>query len=277
MDQTEDLGTYLGFLIIHGRTSKSTYATIIDKVRKKLAGWRANSLSMAGRITLAQSAVMSIPNYPMQAFVFPIGVCEEIERLCRNFIWGSSSETRKLHLISWRKICQPKKIGGMGFKSLRIVNEADMAKSGWRLISQPRLLWVQILRDKYKCGSNRMPSVSSHYRESNLWKGITNAWKYVQAGLLWNIGNEEIHSFLTVADLTENGNCKIDSLQESLPTEIIFKLHAISPRADLEEDTPTWSGSANGEFQMKMMYEIIGNPKDQMLPLEMYSWQAPNQ
>ncbi|KAJ1418524.1 hypothetical protein SESBI_15821 [Sesbania bispinosa] len=86
MDRTEDLGVYLGFPVLHGRISKNTYPPIIDKVRKKLVGWKASSLSMAGRITLAQSTIMSMLNYLMQASVFPIGVCEEIERLCRNFI-----------------------------------------------------------------------------------------------------------------------------------------------------------------------------------------------
>ncbi|KAJ1437817.1 hypothetical protein SESBI_03236 [Sesbania bispinosa] len=71
---------------------------------------------------------------------------------------------------------------------------------------------------------------------------------------------EEVHTFLTIDELSENGNWKTNSLQEILPSEIIYKLHVVSPhRAYLEEDTPTWAGSADGEFQMKMMYEIIGN------------------
>ncbi|KAJ1422973.1 hypothetical protein SESBI_12746 [Sesbania bispinosa] len=104
------------FPIVNGRITRETYSSVIDKVKQKLAGWKANSLSMAGRITLAQAAVMSIPNYLMQAFVFPTGV-------------------------SWSKICQPKKDGGLGFKSLKMVNEAYVIKLGWRMVNQPNLLW----------------------------------------------------------------------------------------------------------------------------------------
>lgn len=39
--------------MIHQRISKHSFKFILDKMKKKLAGWEANSLSFAGRVTLA--------------------------------------------------------------------------------------------------------------------------------------------------------------------------------------------------------------------------------
>lgn len=55
-------------------------------MKKKLSGWKATSLSFAGRITLAQASLDNISGYVMQASVIPSSACDEAERLCRNFI-----------------------------------------------------------------------------------------------------------------------------------------------------------------------------------------------
>lgn len=46
---------------------------------------------MAGRITLAKSVLLAIPNYFMGTVHLPISICREIEKITRNFIWGSST------------------------------------------------------------------------------------------------------------------------------------------------------------------------------------------
>lgn len=97
----EDLGFYLGFPILHSRVSVNTFEFIINKVRQKHTGWQVSKLSMAGCITLVRSVLLMIPNYFMFTVRIPISVCNEIERLAHNFIWGSTSEVRKASLMSW--------------------------------------------------------------------------------------------------------------------------------------------------------------------------------
>ena len=43
---TTDLGRYLGVPLIHGRVSKGTYLGVVDKVQRRLATWKTESLSM---------------------------------------------------------------------------------------------------------------------------------------------------------------------------------------------------------------------------------------
>ena len=51
---TSDLGRYLGVPLLHTRVTKNTYSGILEKVTKKLFGWAASSLMLAGRVTLTQ-------------------------------------------------------------------------------------------------------------------------------------------------------------------------------------------------------------------------------
>lgn len=44
IDIIKDLESYLGILVITGKKEKVSYAFIINRVKKKLLGWKANSL-----------------------------------------------------------------------------------------------------------------------------------------------------------------------------------------------------------------------------------------
>ncbi|CAN1130010.1 Putative ribonuclease H protein At1g65750 [Linum perenne] len=69
---TRDLGRYLGVPILHGRVTKHTYSYILDRLDRKLAGWKADNLSLAGRVTLASSVLNSIPSYIMKTSFLPV-------------------------------------------------------------------------------------------------------------------------------------------------------------------------------------------------------------
>ncbi|GMI70835.1 hypothetical protein like AT3G24255 [Hibiscus trionum] len=86
--RVSDLGKYLGVPLLHKRVTRASYHFIVQRVRDKLSGWMAKSLSLAGRITLAKSVLSAIPYYAMQSSFLPKGTCRDIESLIRNFIWG---------------------------------------------------------------------------------------------------------------------------------------------------------------------------------------------
>ncbi|KAA3461897.1 Retrovirus-related Pol polyprotein LINE-1 [Gossypium australe] len=83
----QNLGTYLGVHLFHNRVPNNTVNFVVDKVRCKLQSWEARKLSIAGRVTLTQSILLLIPNYFMQSMLIPKGVCVEIERIVRKYIW----------------------------------------------------------------------------------------------------------------------------------------------------------------------------------------------
>ena len=62
------LEKYLSCPIFQNRPTRTTFQEIINKVKAKLEGWKANCLSKAVRIVLIQSYLESLPAYTMQFF-----------------------------------------------------------------------------------------------------------------------------------------------------------------------------------------------------------------
>jgi hypothetical protein len=58
-------------------------------------------------------------------------------------------DKRKIHWVNWKKTCKAKSKGGMGFKNLRVFNEALLAKQGWGLITNPQSLVARMFKAKY--------------------------------------------------------------------------------------------------------------------------------
>ncbi|KAL9440886.1 hypothetical protein AB3S75_019544 [Citrus x aurantiifolia] len=121
--------------LLHNRVTKATSQEIVDNVDKKLSGWNAMHLSLAGRITLAQLVIQAIPIFAMQTTRIPHGILDKIDRISRRFIWGSKNGSRKLSLINWKMIYSPKVEGGIGFKNLTNMNNALLMKIGWNVLT----------------------------------------------------------------------------------------------------------------------------------------------
>ena len=94
---TDNLGKYLSFPLKHAGTRKHDFDFVLDRVKKKLTGWKANLLSMAGKLVLIQASSSTIPNYVMQQASIPNKILKGIDRVNRNFLWGSSNQARKMH------------------------------------------------------------------------------------------------------------------------------------------------------------------------------------
>ena len=83
----DSLGKYLGCPVFQGKPSKTTFQEIISKATFKLAGWKANSLSKAGRSILIQSHLESLPAHTMQYFQLPQSTSNHINKISRDFFW----------------------------------------------------------------------------------------------------------------------------------------------------------------------------------------------
>ena len=92
---TPNLGKYLGFPLKHSRSRRHDFDFVLDRVKLKLAGWKSNLLSMARRIVLIQAASSTILAYTMQNVYLPNKILEGIDRVNRNFLWGSIETERR--------------------------------------------------------------------------------------------------------------------------------------------------------------------------------------
>jgi hypothetical protein len=130
MQRVEHFSKYLGFPTHIGRSKNQAFQFILDRIWKKLKGWKEKNLSFAGRATLIKAVAQAIPTYIMSSFLIPKGLCAHMEQQICNFWWGSNVDKRKIHWVNWRKTYKAKSNGGMGFKDLRAFNEALLAKQG---------------------------------------------------------------------------------------------------------------------------------------------------
>ena len=145
---TKELEKYLGMPILQKRINKDTFGEVLEKVASRLAGWKKQTLSLAGRVTLTKSVLSSIPVHTMSTISMPVGILEKLDSLARSFVWGSGQ-----HLVSWHKICKLKAAGGLGIRVSRDMNKALLTKVGWRLLHDTKSLWAKFLRSKYGVGT----------------------------------------------------------------------------------------------------------------------------
>lgn len=53
--------------LIHGRIKNALIRCIVDEAQQRLAGWKVDKLSLAGRVSLCQSVIQALPLYTMQS------------------------------------------------------------------------------------------------------------------------------------------------------------------------------------------------------------------
>ncbi|KAL4327609.1 hypothetical protein AHAS_Ahas13G0117200 [Arachis hypogaea] len=109
--EQKDLGRYLGALITNNGRSTDNFKKILGRVYSKLKGWKTKCLSLAGRLTLAQTILNLVLNYNMQHERISKGIYLEVKKIQRSFIWGEEPNQRRMHLIGWKTLCQPKHLG----------------------------------------------------------------------------------------------------------------------------------------------------------------------
>nr|XP_023874857.1 uncharacterized protein LOC111987377 [Quercus suber] len=83
---TLTIGKYLGIPIKVPDSLTRDFNFIVDRMKQKLAGWKASLLSQARRAVLVQSSLSTIPNYVMQCTHLPAKVLDSINRVNKNFL-----------------------------------------------------------------------------------------------------------------------------------------------------------------------------------------------
>jgi hypothetical protein len=103
-------------------------------------------LSMAGRATMADPAVSSIPIYAMCSVRMHVTNINSINRARKHGLWRGSDVVEKgKPLVAWEKVTTPKDKGGLGLKNLRIMNEALLIKHLHKFYNKEDVPWVQLI------------------------------------------------------------------------------------------------------------------------------------
>ncbi|GMQ11051.1 hypothetical protein CsSME_00053819 [Camellia sinensis var. sinensis] len=187
---TADLGKYLGTPLLHTRVSKSQFTTILEKMAHRLSGGKAKNMSLAGRTTLIKAVTSAMPNHLMQTMELPRKVCDHIDKLNRNFLWGSTDDRRKVHLVNWQQVCKTKKQGGLGIRQARVQNSAFLSKLGWKIATNSNELWCEVLKTKY-LKTHSLSNWPTRRQASHTWKSIIKNRDVLDKNIKWHIGTGE--------------------------------------------------------------------------------------
>ncbi|XP_038974250.1 uncharacterized protein LOC120105653 [Phoenix dactylifera] len=179
---------YLGVPITGRRLRVAECSTLLERVRSRLEGWRASSLSMMGRLTLIRSVLCSMPIYLMAHTVVPKTVLVGIERLMRSFLWGSYRGGHGIHLLAWERVCLPLREGGLGVQSLLVRREALLARRAVQLVLEPLGHWSQVMIARYGRAGLEGPAIGRR-RRSFMWRDIGRYVPIALAHSRWLIGD----------------------------------------------------------------------------------------
>ncbi|KAK1404377.1 hypothetical protein POM88_003982 [Heracleum sosnowskyi] len=123
----EWLMSYLGVTIGIGSSARMKLYSdpLFSKIQRKLAGWKCDSLNMAG----------------------------QLDSMRRGFLWGEFNSNgyrnKKLHLINWNQVTQSKDKGGLGINFPTQMNKALLSKRWYKWHFKRSKSWNKLIRAKY--------------------------------------------------------------------------------------------------------------------------------
>jgi hypothetical protein len=179
---------YLGLPTPLGRMHKGRFENIQTRLIKRLMEWGDSLLAQSAREVLIKSIAQALPTYVMGVFELPASVCDELNRLIRNYCWGAERGKRKTHWVSWPKLNQAKDFGGLGFRDMRLFNQALLARQAWRLLTIPDSLCARVLQAKYYPNGDLMDTVFTG-NPSSSWTAISYGLELLKQGMIKRVRN----------------------------------------------------------------------------------------
>jgi hypothetical protein len=140
---------YLGLPTPEGRMSNGKFQSLQNRLARCLVEWDDSHKSQAAKQILIKAVAQAILVYVMSVFKLPLGLCDELTKMIRRYWWGAQNGKRKTHWLAWDILLWPKDYGGLGFRDMRLFNQALLARQAWRLIQYPDTLCAQLLKAKY--------------------------------------------------------------------------------------------------------------------------------
>ncbi|XP_074312754.1 uncharacterized protein LOC141648161 [Silene latifolia] len=118
---------YLGIPINCGRIKKVDCQVLVEKLIAIIRDFGTKRHSYARGLVLVNSVFTAICSYWVNIFLIPKGVLNNIKAIYKNF-WDGKIDYMRVPLVSWNKVCAPKKEDCLGIRDSYSWNVAVMGK-----------------------------------------------------------------------------------------------------------------------------------------------------
>ncbi|GJX21016.1 hypothetical protein Tco_0223693 [Tanacetum coccineum] len=196
---------YLGLPIGSNMKSIASWKTLVDRFHMRLSSWKANLLSIRGRLTLIKSVLGSLGIYYLSIFRSLELVLQDLERIRAKFFWGGNKDKNKMAWVKWPIILNSFDKGGLNIGSLKASILALLKKWRWKVVSSPNafgfrssnLIMVTLKEDaRYRIDQNILPTLAhtttwdkSIPRKVNVFMWSESLFAWLLLGILSMIGS----------------------------------------------------------------------------------------
>lgn len=80
---------FLGLSLSSKKWSKLECQQLIDKITSRITTTYAKQLSYAGRLQVLNAVLFSIHSFWGSTFILPQRILKEVDRKCREYLWGT--------------------------------------------------------------------------------------------------------------------------------------------------------------------------------------------
>jgi hypothetical protein len=177
---------YLGVPLHYEKLRKEDIQTLIDKIIKRIAGWKGRLLSYGARLALLRACLASIPLYLMPVIKFSKLAIEAINSHMANFFWDDNEDKHRYHLSNWYSLTQRNEHGGI--PDFGDLNFCLLASWVQRYYQAEGRMWKNIVDHKYNLNSPNLFCCDDR-GSSPFWKWILWTTKAIKMGYEWQVGN----------------------------------------------------------------------------------------
>ena len=121
---------------------------LVTKFEKRINNWTYRILSLGGRVILIRSILTSLAVYWFALDRIPKSILNYLRHCIFSFLWGSSDDKQKLHLVDWNTLVAPYEFGGSNIKHMDWFGISLRLKSLWSILNGNGI-WSQIITFKY--------------------------------------------------------------------------------------------------------------------------------
>ncbi|XP_050248620.1 uncharacterized protein LOC126695864 [Quercus robur] len=219
--------------------------------------------------------------------------------------WSPSKNSNRYFTpLAWDNLCQPKCLGGLGFRHFSDTNLALLSKVAWWILIQSNKPCVQALIAKYRVRRNWLDADPSK-KASWTWKSVESARHILMAGackqvinwesiLTWEdpwvpdlpnykpvpLSPDKLSSCLVVSQILSPDKSRWDEskLYELFTVESAMTIMRIPVKVSHRVDKWVWVKSHNGKLSMKSAYKELldhsePNESDQIFFQPRKNWQ----